>query len=457
MIIENQSSYDHLINDIKNSDYIILPILLDKNRHAKNNSISCIYIYVIKSKIDYLIVFNHNDKLFDIDIKTFFTQINNDCNKYTLDKKILNHFYIFNNVIDINLLYYLAEHNTINTENILTNSHTYFFNKYHSISDVNKLVPLMKHLEYGTNFTSECKKILIKNMDFTKTTIFRFYNNIVICNLFEIEKNGLYSNFEIVNELFPDKYKYHDNDKKLLYSNYNLYTSTGRPSNTNNGINLAALNKTNGSRSIIKSRFNNGVLLEFDYVAYHPNIIMNMIDYKIPGDISVYEYLGRFFFGKDILTPEELNESKQITFRLLYGGIEPAFENIDLLKQINKLIHSLWSTMKKQGYIESLLTKRKIKLCNIDTPSVYKLWNYYIQLLETEQSMYNMYNLLKYLKPLKSKLILYTYDSFLIDFNKLDGKESIHKIKEILENNNQFKCSVSYGHSYDKMIKIVNI
>ena len=37
----------------------------------------------------------------------------------------------------------------------------------------------------------------------------------------------------------------------MFYSEYNLFTSTGRPSNRFGGINFAALNKKDGSRETV--------------------------------------------------------------------------------------------------------------------------------------------------------------------------------------------------------------
>ena len=50
-------------------------------------------------------------------------------------------------------------------------------------------------------------------------------------------------------------------------------------------------------------------------------------------------------------------------------------------------------------------------------------------------------------KSLKTKLILITYDSFLFDFDILDGKETLLKIKEILEENDMI-VKHKYGNNY---------
>ena len=52
-----------------------------------------------------------------------------------------------------------------------------------------------------------------------------------------------------------------------------------------------------------------------------------------------------------------------------------------------------------------------------------KLFNYQIQAFETESNVEMIKLLFKELNGYDSKLILYTYDSFLIDFNPTDGKK----------------------------------
>ena len=46
------------------------------------------------------------------------------------------------------------------------------------------------------------------------------------------------------------------------------------------------------------------------------------------------------------------------------------------------------------------------------------------------------------IKDYKSKLILYSYDSFLFDFNMEDGLDYIKKVKEILEQKDKFQLKL---------------
>ena len=55
----------------------------------------------------------------------------------------------------------------------------------------------------------------------------------------------------------------------------------------------------------------------------------------------------------------------------------------------------------------------------------------------------------KILKNKKSKLILYVYDSFLFDFNKEDGKETLIKVKEIISEKYPIKLKI--GENYNEL------
>ena len=53
--------------------------------------------------------------------------------------------------------------------------------------------------------------------------------------------------------------------KGLVFSEYNLYTSTGRPSNRYGGVNFPALKKEDGTRESFTSRYEKGSLVSYDY------------------------------------------------------------------------------------------------------------------------------------------------------------------------------------------------
>jgi predicted glycosyl hydrolase (DUF1957 family) len=82
-----------------------------------------------------------------------------------------------------------------------------------------------------------------------------------------------------------------------------------------------------------------------------------------------------------------------------------------------------------------------------------KLFNYLIQLTETENNMRMLTDLISHLKEFKyeSKLVLYSYDSFLFDFNMNDGTRFLNAVKSIIEQLGKYPTKVSKGTNYHNM------
>ena len=82
-----------------------------------------------------------------------------------------------------------------------------------------------------------------------------------------------------------------------------------------------------------------------------------------------------------------------------------------------------------------------------------KLFNYLIQLTETENNMRMLTDLISHLKEInyESKLVLYSYDSFLFDFNMNDGTKFLKMVKSIIEQNGKYPTKVSKGTNYHNM------
>ena len=76
-----------------------------------------------------------------------------------------------------------------------------------------------------------------------------------------------------------------------------------------------------------------------------------------------------------------------------------------------------------------------------------KLFNYIVQNLETKENIHKILEVNKFLDKKKTKLILITYDSFLFDFSQEDGKNTLKKIKNILEGKNMV-VKHKYGTNY---------
>jgi hypothetical protein len=67
--------------------------------------------------------------------------------------------------------------------------------------------------------------------------------------------------------------------------------------------------------------------------------------------------------------------------------------------------------------------------------------------LETATNVRILWEIFKILRGRNTKLVLYTYDSFLFDFDESEG----NIIKEILKifKNNKLQIKYSYGNTYD--------
>jgi len=153
------------------------------------------------------------------------------------------------------------------------------------------------------------------------------------------------------------------------------------------------------------------------------------------------------YFEKDTLNEAEYQESKQISFKLLYGGITKDYMAVEFFAQVKKYTDLLFEKFTEEGYIESPLAGRKLykKFFKDINPS--KLLNYFIQIYETERNILIISSVDELLQDKECKLILYTYDSFLFDMSVYD-ENLIRQIKETIELNNKFPSKLTKGDNY---------
>jgi hypothetical protein len=83
-----------------------------------------------------------------------------------------------------------------------------------------------------------------------------------------------------------------------------------------------------------------------------------------------------------------------------------------------------------------------------------KLLNYLLQAYETERNMAVISNIVDRIRPCQSKIILYTYDAFLIDFHVADGRKLIEMLKHEFEENGKFPITLEIGPDYNNLIEI---
>jgi hypothetical protein len=76
-----------------------------------------------------------------------------------------------------------------------------------------------------------------------------------------------------------------------------------------------------------------------------------------------------------------------------------------------------------------------------------KLFNYWVQNLETKNNTSKIERLQEVIGEAHSKLILITYDAFLFDYSIQDGKEFLIKVKDILQEG-EFKVKHKHAKDY---------
>jgi len=440
IFIKNNSEFDYLKKLITESQSFWIPMFSDVYKHYTNNQLSFLYIYCIQLDLEYIVSFSHIDCI-GIQRERLQELVSNQ-RPYVLSKKRFAKFYP-HICYDADLFHWWHTNQMLPLNETNTNAHDMWSRWWHNETNTNDWLPITRHVERCTAM----KNVFMKHFGtYELTKEFIKYESFAIDNFFAIEQNGLQVNKKIYTEKFQSNGIY--NNK--VYTEYNLYTSTGRPSNKFGGVNFAALNKEDGSRESFVSRFEQGMLLEFDYDAYHVRLIANIIEFDLP-DGSVHEYFGKQYFGVDKLSQEQYEESKKITFRLLYGGIDKDFATIPFFGKVKNYVSSLWQEYKKYGFVKTEYFKRPMRKNNLNDMNPNKLFNYQLQAAETEHNMLVLNELNDCMIDMSSKLILYTYDSFLIDYNLQDGKKAIKLIKDVISEQNKYPVKLKAGINYSAM------
>jgi len=300
-----------------------------------------------------------------------------------------------------------------------TNAQLEYEQKYQWSSELNSIIPVVKHYER-----------LERVFDIYKFEMSRPKNqnlNSVISAYSYVESNPI----KINKKLFFEKFKVNNEEASIdgdnIYNQYNLYNQTGRPTNSFNGINFLAIPKDREYRDCFVP--SNDYLVEFDFDGYHLRLIGNEVGYEFK-ESSVHEYLGKQYFNKDALTEEEYKESKTISFKNLYGGVPEAYQHIEFFSAMVTLSKKL---SQRCATGESMELPTGISITRDEDMYDSKLLNYYVQNLETKRNAEKILQLKDLLEGKKSKLVLITYDAFLFDYAVSDGKELLLKIKEVLE------------------------
>ena len=141
------------------------------------------------------------------------------------------------------------------------------------------------------------------------------------------------------------------------------------------------------------------------------------------------------------------DKAKELTFKQLYGGVFKEYRELPFFRRIQSYIDNTWQTFQKTGEIETEISGYKYYRDSLENMNPQKLFNYILQNYETSQNILILWDILSILRGKKSKLVLYTYDSFLIDLSD-EEKDLVKDVQKIFENY-KLNTKIKYGSSYD--------
>jgi hypothetical protein len=406
MIINGYEQYEELKSRMEWDRHIYTTIFRDLYYHEAENNLLCIGI-TFGNGDNYIFSVSHDDS----------PRYNFNPTDYSLESisLVAAHYEATGEYLSFNSYYTNYIHDT--------------HNNFGEMLDVNRIIPITI---WGNIIKSYHEKLLPYINNHNNFT----YNILKI--LRKIEKSGLAVNKELLGNRFGERV-YRSFRDKLVYSQYNPFTTTGRPSNRFGGINYSALNKNDGTREIFTSRYEDGILIQFDFEAYHLRLLANYLGVDLP-NTSIHTELAKLYFNTDNITDEMYEEGKKRTFNLLYGLHSNTY-GINLFDKIFQFRETFEGTT-------GVVLPSGVKV-DIGEKNGSKLFNYFVQSLEVVKTMPKLDSVLSILEDTNTHLIMYTYDSILLDMETFDD-ELIQKIKIILEEGN-YPVRIYSGKTYDKL------
>ncbi len=425
-IVESIDELNELKEKLETEVSIWYPLWVDNDKHPQNTPISFIFVKTQSDK--YIVPQQHTDAL-SLYNEQIAGLLNTAGEKWVFQKKKLLQSFVTlrDGLNDVDTAYFLKHGETIDYSQPLQHLVAPLLHKGYK-EDIIQSIPILKLAEAIEPQFVKCIPLKYKT--------YNWYNDIFLPTLSDIERFGIRVDREKFIDRWPQASKQLSSDD-VVYTEYNPFTVTGRPSNRHGGVNYAALNKTDGSRDCFVS---DGIFLQMDYNAYHPRLIGKLVKFDMP-EGNVHQWLAEQY-GCSV------EESKGVTFQLLYGGIDDDFRQIPYFKAVADYIDEMWMETQKRGFLQT--PHREIPLEWIEGANPQKVFNYLLQAVETEMNVEKMRRILDYIKGTDITLDLYTYDSFLFDVPTDVDKELIKGLKEIIEEGG-FPVKASWGKTYGNL------
>ena len=409
-LIENKEQFEVLKNSGFKEAFVEV-ITNNPYQHPTQNSIIGFYVRPIQGHKGYILPISHPEceNLFEDEVYLYLKGLETI---YVRDKKEFLHYTILKQLVDITLGSppYIPPQTT---------AHSTLYRRFPDLLTVNQLVPITKHYEV-------CEQVYDDLEHRVNTVVNPFYNDRATLVFNAIERNGI--------KIDKDEFEkhFHPVENDVVYTSYNYKTLTTRPSNKFGGVNYAALSHKDGSRKSFIPH--NDIFVEFDIGAYHPTLAAMLVDYDFgSGDIhQAFADMYKVDYAK----------AKELTFKQLYGGVFDNYKDLPFFKATSEYIRTTWETFQTEGVITCPISNYEYKRDVLENMNPQKLFNYILQNMETSLNIEVLFRIFKLLKGRNTKLVLYTYDSFLFDVDKSeeflldDIKEVFYKLKLQLKEKN---------------------
>ena len=415
-LVEDESQLNVLINSSYKKAFIeVIPF--SNVIHPAQTHVSLVYIRPLEATKGFMVCVTHSESLNALN-----TRINELIDKfevlYCRDKKEMLHYFPNKTLYDITP----PPHTYIRPT---TQTHDLYYREHQNNLELNLIIPIVKHYELCETIFRDLKA----NINIEKTKYNEFFNSKTSMVFNAIERNGI----RIHNETFSEYF--HPVDGEYVYTQFNLKTTTTRPSNKFKNVNYAALNKENGCRKSFIPR--NSRFVEIDISAYHPSLAARLVNYTFPTS-DIHSHFASLY-------NVDYKKSKELTFKQLYGGVFENYKGLEFFKRIEGFVTKTWNEFNEKGYTKCPISNFVYTKENLGEMNPQKLFNYILQNMETSQNILVLWDMCRILRGCKTKLVLYTYDSFTFDVDD-EEIEVLNSIREIFK---KYKLNIKEETGYD--------
>lgn len=422
-------------------------VTTNDNFHPALSSVVAVYVRPLEKYVDpetqkelgwrngYIIPIDHNEGLC-VSLDRVVEIIKKYKTVYVLDRKFALYYFYHPNFVDLGLLYSMTKYQKLEYF-VREKTYNWFYNRYGGRKDLNQIIPLSKIYEKCEGIFDQVQEVV----DYDFPSGFDFYN-VKLTNIFYfIEKEGIRVDVHEFIERFKPTNPDFSISGETVYTKYNLYNTTGRPTNSFNGVNFLAIPKGIEFRRCFKPK--NDKFLQLDFDGYHVRLVSSLIGYNIPKDIKAHKYLAKQYFSKEEISEEEYGRAKQVNFQSIYGSIPEEYKDLEFFKKLKDFIDLKWKEFCENGAVYDVVSNKAFT-SDLAEMRATKLMNYLVQSFETTRNCWILFKLLRYVESFKSRVILITYDSVLIDYSEEDSEEFLDGIQRILTEGG-FPVSVEFS------------